>query len=438
MKTILRNCQPRFCFSNIISVTYSNDLRALERAKEISGAITIGMGPHLTSRPLESIKESEGLDYIIQNEAEITIKELLKVVDKDETLTTESLKEVSGIVFIPSRVGAGTSSDAVLTEFRDFIADLDELPMPRHDMLPLKKYWSPLLGHYTFVEAMRGCAYKCVFCRQAVMWKWKIRGRSGAKLAEEAIYVNSLGVDNILFHADTFTLNQEMVEDMCDKLIEAGTPFRWACNTHVQPLLNKPELVAKMKKAGCWMIAVGIESGDNEILKNIKKQITIEEAEAVVRMIDKAGIEAWGYFVLGLPGETKETLQKTIDASLRMPVTIAKFDIAAPYPGTEFYQYVKDNGYMDISNYEEFDQNASAVVSYPDLSAEEIKAAVKRANRKFYLRPAPILRLLKEFKSISTIKATLLIARDQFRLLARGKRKREDATVKMNLQEKSE
>ena len=435
-ESILTKCRPRFCLSNVISVTYSNDLRALKRAKEIAGAITIGMGPHLTSRPQQSIFESDGLDFIILNEAEETLRDLLHTIDHPGRLNEEELRAVEGVAFVPERLGAGDNKACVITACREFIQDLDSLPRPRHDLLPLKKYWSPFLGNYTFVEAMRGCAYRCVFCRQAVMWKWKVRARSGAKVAAEAMYVNSLGVDNILFHADTFTLDKKMVEDICDVLIQAGAPFRWACNSHVQPLLVNPDLVHKMKRAGCWMIAVGIESGDNEVLKKIKKQITIEEAEKVVEMIHGAGIEAWGYFVLGLPGETKESLKKTIKASLRMPLTIAKFDIAAPYPGTEFYDFVVANGYMDVSQYEDFDQNASAVVSYPGLSASEIKAAVKRANIRFYLRPAPILRLLREMRNLATLKAIALIVRDQFRLLARGKRKRNDATVRVSLQDR--
>jgi len=433
-EAILQQSLPRFCLSNVISVTYSNDLKALQKAKEISGAVTIGMGPHLTSRPKQSIFEAENLDYIILNEAEVTLKDLLVTVDGPEPLSLEKIKKVSGIAFVPSRIGLDSEDAFIITDSREFIKDLDTLPRPRHDLLPLSKYWSPFLGNYTFVEAIRGCVYRCVFCRQAVMWKWKVRSRSGVKVAEEALYVHSLGVDNILFHADTFTLDRKMVEDICDKLIEAGTPFRWACNSHVQPLLNNPELIAKMKQAGCWMIAVGIESGNDDVLKRIKKQITIEEAERVVGMIHDAGIEAWGYFVLGLPGETKQTIEETVAASLKMPLTMAKFDIAAPYPGTEFYDYVVENGFLDISRYEDFDQNASAVVNYPGLSASDIKSAIKKANFRFYIRPAKLFRLFKELRNWATIRAVVHIIWDQFRLLARGKRVRKEATVKMNLQ----
>ena len=178
------------------------------------------------------------------------------------------------------------------------------------------------------------------------------------------------------------------------------------------------------------MIAVGIESGDNQVLKNIKKQITVEQAEAVVRLIDAKGIEPWGYFVLGLPGDTVETMNKTINFALKLPLHMAKFDIAAPYPGTEFYRYAKEKGYLKIESYEDFDQNASAVVEYPHLSREQIKQAARRATRRFYLQPRVFLKVLKEVKNWTTFKTMVLIVRDQFRLLTGLKRPRADAQVR--------
>lgn len=427
---ILLKCSPRYCFSNVISVTYSNDIRALRLAKDISNAVTVAMGPHMTDSPERSLREAEGLDFVIRREAEATLRELLEVYEQDKSPSLNRLKSIAGIAFIPARVTKGGAIDSIVTEERPFIEDMDSLPRPRHDLLPLDRYWAPFLGHYTFVEASRGCAYRCIFCRQAVMWEWKYRRRSGKAIAEEAIYVHSLGVDNILFHADTFTLDPNLVEETCDALIAAGTPFRWACNTHVRSIYGKADLVKKMKQAGCWMIAVGIESGDNDVLKTIKKQITVEDAEAVVKMIDAAGIEAWGYFVLGFPGETKEKLDKTIDFALSLPLKMAKFDIAAPYPGTEFYRYCKEHEYIKVDQYEQFDQNASAVVEYPQLSRAEIKAAVRRANRRFFLRPGMILRLLREAVKPSMCVTLLLILRDNFLLLSGIRRPRRDATIR--------
>ena len=426
----LKELRPKFIFSNIISVTYSNDLRALRLAKDISNAVTIGMGPHLTNSPGESLVEATPLDFVFTHEAERTLGEFLDLA-RDGLPSVEILGKIEGIAFIPSRLEEGASSEPVVTNKRAFIADLDELPWPKHELLPLNKYWAPFLGKYTFVESSRGCAYRCTFCRQAVMWEWKFRSRSGKELAKEALYVHSLGVDNILFHADTFTLNRAVVEELCDILIEAGTPFKWACNAHVRTLYEQDQLVEKMKKAGCWMIAIGIESGDDQVLENMKKQVKVAEAEAVVRMVDKAKIEAWGYFIIGLPGETKETIEKTIRLSLDLPLQIAKFDIAAPYPGTEFDRYVKENNLLSISSYEDYDQNASCVVEYPDLSKSYIKKSVKRATRKFYLRPRILLRLMKEVTDFTALKTIFLIARDQILLLKGKRRSREDSTIQL-------
>lgn len=420
---ILTACRPRFCFSNIISATYTNDVAALQLSKKISGAITFGMGPHITDSPLRTLKEAAGVDFVIRHEAEATLEELFALYCKESNPSIDQLRKVAGIGFVPGRLIQGESMIPEITDQRPFVRNLDSLPRPRHDLLPLDRYWAPFLGNYTFVEASRGCTYQCIYCRQAVMWQWKYRKRSGQSLAEEALYVHSLGVDNILFHADTFTLDSRLVEETCDELIKAGSPFRWACNTHVLNIYKKPELLQKMKQAGCWMIAVGIESGDDQILKNIKKKITCSQAASVVNMISNAGIEAWGYFVLGFPGDTKKTLNKTIKFALSLPLKFAKFDIAAPYPGTEFYKYVKEKGYLRLQRYEEFDQNASAIVEYPNLSRAEIKAAVRRGHIKFYCRPSRLLMILKDLAKPMTLKTILLIIRDNFLLLSNIKRK---------------
>lgn len=420
---ILKKIRPRYCFSNLISVTFSNDVRALEAAKEISGAVTIGMGPHITDGPERSLREAEAIDFVIRHEADATLEELLMVLDSGD-VSIERLSEVAGIAFIPARIDSEAAPNAVVTEQRPFIADLDELPAARHDLLPIDRYWAPFLGNYTFIETSRGCPYRCTFCRQGIMYQWKYRTRSGKSLAEEALHLNKLGVENILFHADTFTVGGKMVHDLCDALIAAGSPVRWACNTHAKALDGKEELIEKMKAAGCWMIAIGIESGNNQILENIKKQTTTDLVRRIVERIDRAGIEIWGYFVIGFPGETKDTIEETIDFATSLPLTIAKFDIGAPYPGTEFHKYVTENNYMKVDRYEDFDQNASAVVDYPDLTAEEIKAGVRRATRRFYLRPRIIFHFLREAIKPRSALAIALIVRDQIALLASGKRER--------------
>ena len=171
-----------------------------------------------------------------------------------------------------------------------------------------------------------------------------------------------------------------------------------------------------MKEAGCWMIAIGIESGDDGVLEKAKKSTNVKMITKAVEEIARQKIEVWGYFIIGLPGETLKTIQKTIDLSLKLPLSIAKFDIGAPYPGTEFYDYVTKNNLIRLNNEtaEDYDQNASAIVSYDDLSAEQIKKWTSKATLKFFLRPKIIFYILKKVVNFKTLFTLCLIARDRY------------------------
>lgn len=378
---ILKEKRPRYVVSNVISTVLTNDIRTMVLAKKI-GAITIGMGPHLSVLARESLIRFPSLDFAIIGEPELTFSELIDALENNR-----ELDEVKGLSF-------RNSSGVQVNEERPFIEDLDDLPMPAHDLLPLKKYRMPFFGNYTFIIAGRGCPYKCIFCRQNVMWKSVVRMRSAESLLKEIKYLLDLGIGNIMFQADTFTADRNMVKELCRKIIEERIKFKWAANTHIGTI--DQEMVDLMKQAGCWMIAPGIESCSNEVLKNIKKAITVEQIYSVVKMIHDAGIEVWGYFVYGLPGDTKESLKENTRCALRLPLDMANFAVATPYPGTPFYYQAKENNWLVSSEWEDFDQNYSAIVDYGHLKPEDITKAVKRANLVFFSRPRHAWRILKE------------------------------------------
>lgn len=391
-ESILKQKTPKYVVIEIISSTLSNDVHAATLAKAM-GCITIGVGPHVTDKPEETLETFSDLDYLIRGEAEITLFELINALENKE--------DILGIKGIALR----HNQRALVTEDRPFIENLDELPFPLHNLLPLKEYHRPFFGRYTFVVVSRGCPYKCIFCRQIVMWKGKFRQRSTDCVLEEIKELKDLGVQTILLHADTFTVKRDWVIDLCKKIVNANIKIRWACNTHAARIDR--EMVRWMKKAGCFMIAPGIETGSQEILDNIKKELTIEQIRNAVRIIHEEGIEVWGYFVFGLPGETSETIQETIKLSLELPLDLANFAIAAPYPGTEFLKMAEENGWLVSTKWEDFDQNYSAIIKYENLSNEEIMDAVRIANRKWFFRPKPVRKFLKEMfkdrKSFITI-----------------------------------
>ena len=195
-------------------------------------------------------------------------------------------------------------------------------------------------------------------------------------------------------YADLFTVNREQVIGLCNGLIEAGVRVRWTCNSRVD-FVDK-EMLELMARAGCYYIAWGLESGNKEILAHARKGVDPERARQSLAWSRGAGIKNWGYFIIGLPGETVETIKQTIAFSKSLPLDIALFHIAAPYPGTPFFFEVVKNGWFRPGvRWEEVDMDESTVLDYPDLRAEELEYWQKRAFREWAMRPGPMLTYLK-------------------------------------------
>ena len=239
--------------------------------------------------------------------------------------------------------------DVQVNPDRPFIADLDDLPMPMHHLLPLERYLMPLIkGPFTFIVTSRGCPAGCTYCIKHVSYGPTMRIRSPQKLVEEIALLGKLGVHNIHMYADLFTVNRDQVVGLCKGLIEAGLKIRWTCNSRVD-FVDK-EMLELMAKSGCYYIAWGLESGNKEILAHARKGVDPERARQSLRWSREAGIKNWGYFIIGLPGETVATIKQTIAFAKAMPLDIALFHIAAPYPGTPFFHEVVKNKWFRPGN----------------------------------------------------------------------------------------
>jgi radical SAM superfamily enzyme YgiQ (UPF0313 family) len=391
LKEYINNKKPRYVVSNVISSIVSNDVKAGALAHNI-GAKTIVIGPHVTALPKESLEKYPELDYVIIGEAEEGIRELIDAIEDKKPLDT-----VRGIGF---KKDDGT---ICITGDRPPIEDLNALRYPRHDLLPLDKYVLPIIGKkYTFVMTSRGCPFNCIFCRSPVMWGKKVRKRSPDNVIGELKELKKIGVDNIIFHSDTFTLDRKWILELCQKMIDEKLNIRWIANSRANTI--DKELLTLMKAAGCWMIAYGFESGSQEVLDRSKKEITLEQIRNAARWTDEAGIRIWGYFIIGLPGETKETIDQTIRLAKELPLTIANFAIGAPYPGTEFFQTAKANKWLLSVDWEKFDQNYSAVVGYENFSADDIVNGVRRAYREYYLTPKEFIKIIGTIRSFQDLR----------------------------------
>src|SRR5689334_15964034 len=177
--------------------------------------------------------------------------------------------------------------------------------------------------------------------------------------------------------------------------------MRWSCNSRLEFVVD--EILAMMKKAGCFMIAWGLESGSEAVLKRARKGTTVQRIEESIAASHKVGIKNWGYFIVGLPGETEETIQQTIALSKRIPVDIALFHIATPYPGTPFYYEAVENGWIDMNRWEDYDMYSHTILNYPNLSSKHLGHWAKRPAREWGLRAGPQLTCAKAATNLDTL-----------------------------------
>ena len=262
---------------------------------------------------------------------------------------------------------------------RPFIKNLDDLPIPMHELLPFKKYRMPMMkGPFTFIVTSRGCTAGCIFCIKHVSYQFGIRLRSPEKIMEELWVLKKLGINNINMYADLFTVNREQVVNLCKLMIEQKIKINWTCNSRVDYV--DEEMLQLMGKAGCWYIAWGIESGNEQVLQHARKGIDPEKARRALRWSKQAGIKNWGYFIIGLPTETEETIQQTIAYAKSLPLDIALFHVAAPYPGTPFFFEVVRNGWFRPgTRWEQVDMDKGTVLDYPE-SAGRTAAVLAEAS----------------------------------------------------------
>jgi anaerobic magnesium-protoporphyrin IX monomethyl ester cyclase len=390
------------------------------------GAKTIAFGTHVTPIPRESMRAYPSLDYALVGEPDLTLRDLIDHLEGKVRERPEAIKrmlEKSDAGYEPSMKGDGSvelkgikgiayrdGGEVKLTMPRPFIADLDDLPVPMHELLPLDKYREPLIkGPFTFIVTSRGCPAGCTYCIKHVSYQYSARVRSPELIMEELWRLKELGINNIHMYADLFTVNREQVMELCERMIAEKINIRWMCNSRVDYV--DEEMLQTMGRAGNWMIAWGIESANEEILKHAHKGAYRDKVVRALSWAHAAGIKNWGYFIIGLPGETEETIQETITYAKKLPLDIALFHVAAPYPGTPFFFEVVENGWFRPgTRWEQVDMDKGTVLDYPGLSAERLLYWQKRAFREWAFRPGPMLTYLKMLVSDpSTMKSALSV-----------------------------
>ena len=422
---VLDKYQPRYYLTQVTAPTLENDMYGCFLA-HARGAKTIAFGTHVTPIPRETMRPYPSLDFVLVGEPDLTIRDLLDHLDGKfaersaeinhifanhdphykPSLNEDGSVDMHGIKGLAWRNG----DEIVMNMPRPFVADLDDLPIPMHELLPLDLYRMPLIkGPFTFILTSRGCPAGCTYCIKHVSYQYTTRLRSTKLIMEELWRLKKLGINNIHMYSDLFTVNREQVMDLCQRMIDEKINLKWTSNSRVDYV--DEEMLGLMGKAGCHLISWGIESGNEQILKHARKGAYPDKAERALRWAHAAGIKNWGYFIIGLPGETEATIRQTIDFAKKLPLDIALFHVAAPYPGTPFFFEVVENGWFRPgTRWEQVDMDKGTVLDYPDLPAEKLLYWQKRAFREWAFRPGPMLTYLKMLVSDwSTVKSALSV-----------------------------
>lgn len=407
LKQITAAFAPDLVIANTTTPTFKNDAKVLEllRGGHPEGVYAF-TGTHVSALPEESLRESSA-DLVFIDEAEQTLREMI--------LKWKNWSDIPGLAY--------KKGDTILiTSPCPYISNLDELPFPARQFLPNDKYRMPFFEDEPYVTVIptRGCPWQCTFCRAGKVWGSRIRTRSPENVIEEILEIkNKLGINNVIFMTDSLTLDKKWAAGFFDAILERNLVFRWICNSRVDAVA--PEMLSRMKKAGCMLISYGVESGNQEILDESKKKISLEDSRNAIKWTREAGILSMAYFILGLPGETPETIEETIRFACDLDPDYANFHIATPFPGTQLYDIAREKGWLVTTDWSEYEEEGSAVLRTEALTARDLVAAQKRAMRRFYLRPQRILKEIRSVKNLSQLKARLKAGLSLFCLLSRKK-----------------
>ena len=368
------------------TVGFRSDIRLAEQMKDAKSALKIAfVGPHVTTLPERSLKEGEAIDFVVRREFDYATVEFAN---------GKPLNEILGVSY------RGPNGEIVHNADRPAVEDLDALPdvvdVYKRDLDP-RRYNVPFLL-YPFVSlyTTRGCPAQCTFC----LWPQTLSGhpwrkRSSDRVAAEMAKAREYWpwVKEFFFDDDTFNIQKVRTIELCSKLKPLN--ITWSCTSRVT---TDYETLKAMKEAGCRLLIVGYESGDQQILKNVKKGATVERARQFTKDCKKLGLLVHGDFILGLPGETKETIRRTIDFAKEIDVETIQVSLAHAYPGTELYDYAKANGFLKLEGSQMVDEmgHQVAMIEYPGISRDYILEMVHRFYDEYYFRPKAIFRIVKK------------------------------------------
>ena len=374
-----------------VSVLCTNPDKLRDTIRAIKDAIDVPVvagGAQVSASPEHTLRYINA-DYAVVGEGEITLTELVGALEKGDDYTA-----IPGLGYL-------SNDRFILNPRRPLIEDLDTLPLPTWDLMPPKDYRiAPILSSARAfpiapILTSRGCPYDCTFCAGKIVWGRTYRYRSAVSVVDEIeLLQKDFGVKEIFISDDNFNLKASHASEVCEEILRRKIKIHWACPNGLRVDALTPELLELMKRAGCHLIGLGIESGVQEIADRAKKSLDLSIVARVCDEIDKAGIKAVGFFILGLPGETVDTIRETVEFAKRLPLKRAWFNILSPYPGSEVFDEFACGKDVDALDWERLTTVGRDVAQLTSVTPEELDRLQKKAARSFYSRPSILVDVL--------------------------------------------
>lgn len=391
LRNELNSFQPDLIGITSVTLNFNQAIEIIKTAREVfPSAVTVMGGHHVSFEYESTLRQNPEIDLIVIGEGEATIAELSPVIGD-----RQAWRQISGLAFLDGE-------ELVVTPSRDLIKDLDNLPLPSRHLLPLSRYLA--LGFPISIITSRGCPSLCIFCQGRRMVGNRVRSRNPVKVVDEIEVLLASGFDRINFSDDFFTSNKQRVEAICLEMEKRGLKFPWTVFARADSVT--PKLLQMMRRAGCDTVFFGIESGNQQMLDRVRKRVKLDRIRQAVADSKDAGMNVFGSFIVGLPGETRETLMDTYNFAEELGIMYG-YHFLAPFPGTDVKENLEQYDLEILTdNWSDFDANR-AIVRTSALSAEEIESFVED----FYMKIVREIeaRIEKEYQEGTLSKAEEIV-----------------------------
>ncbi|MEW6363880.1 MAG: radical SAM protein [Acidobacteriota bacterium] len=382
----MRDYRPDVVGFSILTPLADIALEICRKAKKELDFVSVFGNVHATTYP--EMARLDGVDYVCHGEGEYAMLELVRAI--------EGGKDPHGV---PGFYYADADGNLVNTGVRARL-QLDEIPFPARHLLPMQRYsyefpiYSDRRRVYASANFSRGCVYKCTFCSSPSQWESKVTYRSAENIVAELKELkDNFGVNTFYIRDEVFTINKKNVVSICQKMIEERLDMHWFCYGRADHI--DEATLTYMRDAGCMMVKIGVETGDPEIMKLIKKGETLDQLERAFRLCDKLGLYTHASFMIGHPWDSRDSVQRTIDFAKKLNADTTVFPISTPFPGTELWDIVKRENLLLTEDFSQYGYIESPVAKTLHLDAHQIVSLQKKALRQYYLRPGYMKKVVK-------------------------------------------